>query len=561
MTNDAEERLNQYLAKTAQAAKPTWKDKLGHAMRKTAVTLAAVGTLGAIGAGVLGYDYITKREAFPIRNVLFQTKETVHFAGGEKHVDSRSTDRKSDTVIQKGSEDGTKLGDVVGGYHYDRSDELMQYTLEDQNKNRIAYASEKREPFQGGLRVGGSVDFREMQAEIMGHRGKYIAYTVIPERGSENIQLNVLVDDAGKMRLVNELVTGRHTGLGWMYGDKYRSFTALNEFNDTVQNETRKMVLLESIRAYNSGVTLPKAERERLVQRILEIESSMEKSPVFVSYEDGYFGILPQESSTFLFGNPSFVERMKNAQKAMQVGPVKPLAPKGWETPAEFHAVNPDGKIVKLRVENQWDLFPGNYWGLNHLSIGKHPNTWRPFAHYNNGGHTIEDARGTVAKIVIQDFLFHYGDDVLYKYFLDKNGDGKIDERTELIGQVLYRTSNDEKDDLEGVIGKGLEKRDVSRRYIYSFMAGSDWATRESDFYLCNTIESFMANEINRGFGKHSYLGWINEQRSNILLSEARTVPNLGRALSPESSIVSKHDIIALLRAAGRTYQEQHIVK
>ncbi|MBI5390002.1 hypothetical protein HZB02_00760 [Candidatus Woesearchaeota archaeon] len=215
--------------------------------------------------------------------------------------------------------------------------------------------------------------------------------------------------------------------------------------------------------------------------------------------------------------------------------------------------------MLKLRAENHWDLFPGYWWPLQNVEIGTSPNIWRPFDHYNNGGYSIEDAKGKIAEVKIQDFFLHYGDDVLFTYLLDKNGDGTLDTSTEVIGRVLRRVSHDEHADLEPIIGEGQAKKDITRRYTYTFMAGSDWERRAVEFYLCDAMESFMVNEINRGFGKHSDLGWVNFHRSNILLLENPTVPNLGRALTTESSSVAKYDIVALLRAAGRDYMEPYL--
>ena len=48
-------------------------------------------------------------------------------------------------------------------------------------------------------------------------------------------------------------------------------------------------------------------------------------------------------------------------------------------------------------------------------------------------------------------FLLFYGQDVLYSYFLDLNGDGHINHEKELIGQVLQRTTFDKKTALEAV--------------------------------------------------------------------------------------------------------------
>jgi hypothetical protein len=520
--------------------------------------------IGATGTYLLAKDFITKRQAFPVRNVLYQAQETIFVAGGEETRDVGRLDTKSETIIQKGNPKGTKLGDLVGLFKVRAIDEQTFYELEDQNKTRIAFASEKHELIQAGLRVSGATDFAEIYAEILGKPGKFIRYSFTPERGLRNIEFNVLEDVGGNRTLVNELVTHRMKGLGWFLGINYRSGTELNEFPASPKNKRLTGLLFENIRRYDRTLGLTKSEREGLVKQILTIEQQLEKIPVFVSHEDGFLKILPQESSTYLFGNPGFFQRLKLdfdffKKSEFIAGNSKYPTWKSISDYSNFNVNNPNGDIVKIRIENSWDLMPGNYFFLNQIAIGTHPNILRPFAHYNNGGYTIKDDAGDMAKIVIQDFWFHYGDDVLYKYYLDKNGDGKIDLETELIGSVLYRTSQDEKADLHGVFGEGSKKRDVTKRHIYTFMAGHDWDRRREEFYLCNTIESFIMNEINRGFGKHSDIGSINNQRSNILLRENSTVPNLARALTPESSLVAKNDIVALFRAAGRSYIDKYI--
>ena len=189
---------------------------------------------------------------------------------------------------------------------------------------------------------------------------------------------------------------------------------------------------------------------------------------------------------------------------------------------------------------------------LNKITLGDHPNIIKPFARVNNGGYILRDSKGDIAKIVIEDFILHYGDDLVYRYYLDKDGNGRLTDN-ELISRVLCRVSHDQKELAEG------DNKDRTQRFMYTFMAGTDWEKRREEFYLCNTIESFIVNELNRGFGKHSVIGWINNQRSNILLLEDRTLRNMGRALTPESAMVAKYDIVALLKAAKRDYINQFV--
>ncbi|MBI1970025.1 hypothetical protein HYS48_04995, partial [Candidatus Woesearchaeota archaeon] len=407
---------------------------------------------------------------------------------------------------------------------------------------------------------------REQYAEIIGQPGKYITYSFFPERGVRNIQLNVLVDEQGNRHKMNEMVVFRSIPLGWMFGERFKDQTELNAFADTPKNKQLLEELLKTIDTYDTMKPEPgtRKTREKMIEKMLSILERVERTPVYVSHEDGVIDWLPQESTTYLFANPSRGKRIKATVRNNETTAVQqplPVYP-SHEYLSRMHPLaiqNPNGDIVRIRIENSWDLWPGNYWGLNRFRLGKHPNTMKPFEHYNNGAYTIHDDHGVIAQVVFRDLLWSYGEDVVYLYFLDKNGDGKIDREKELIGQVLYRISQDEITDLEPVIGRGMEKKDVTQRYVYTFMAGHDGERRHEEFYLCNAIESFITNELNRGFGQHSVLGYVNNQRSNILFLENRSMANLGRALSPESSLVAKYDIVALLRAAGRTYIERYV--
>jgi hypothetical protein len=565
MGNDVMDRLNAHLKK--ERKQQDLSTKAGRLKRnlksfgkKAAIGAAILGTLGGIGTYYLGKDYVTKRQNYPIRRVLYHTQETMNFAGGEEEFTSRYADRHEETTIQRGSMDGTKLGDPLGYMRYTTNDELMNYRLEDQDKNQIAFASEKREHLQAGPRISGGIDFQELQADLLvGKKGKFITYTFMPERGLENKQLNLLMDDHGELHLMNELVTRRTWGIGWLKGDVFRSGARISEFADTPENKKISAQLIAAIKDYNSHITPSQRQREKLVYEMMSLSEKLERVPVSVSHEDGIIDWLPQESTTYLFSDPSLAERARLLLPQNYKGTNTPRMPENesWSE-LKSHGIK-DGETIKLRVENDWDLWPGNYYGLNKIAFGKAPNLLRPFAHYNNGGYSIMDRRGEVARVEIKDFILYYGDDTLFKYYLDKNGDGRIDEKKELIGQVLFHISQDERKDLEGVIGKGHAKKDVTKRYNYSFMAGSDWETRNEDFYLCNTIESFMMNEINRGYGKHSFLGYVNNQRSAIMMLETRSLPNLARALTNESTLVIKGDHIALMRAAGRDYVDKRV--
>ncbi len=521
-------------------------------MRKAALWTGGVGLLAAAGIGALKYEQLTTRQDYPIRNILYQAKEELKFMGAAQSAKPEEVSMNSESVIQLG--DGfTKIGEIIGRVKYHYTDEFMQYQLEDAAQTRIASASEKHERIQAGLNVRGTINFLERQAELIGQPGRFATYSFIPERGFTDIELNLLIDGAGNPSLVNEIVTHRGA-LGWLDGYEYRKGSELNAFPKTMKNVTLEQELFSIVERFNTH-TFSDNEREKLIGRMQEIRDSLDRQHVMVSDEDGILDWLPQESTTYLFGDSSSKVRDGLSKGKPGVYP----ADGSWGVLPELRIENPTGEAIKLRVENELDLWPGRVLGMKGIRFGSGRDSLIPFAKYNNGGYKIVDATGTVAKVRFRDFFWRYGKDLLYEYYLDKDGNGKIDEERESIGSVLFHIDNDEDLDLGAALGPKDGKKDMTYNIVYSFMRGSDEKTAHQDFYLCNAFESFLLNEANRGYGKHSYLGYVNTQRSNILLLEMRTVPNLGRALTVESAIVAEHDMYNLLRAAGRDYVDRYM--
>jgi hypothetical protein len=525
--------------------------------------IAGIAALLLTAIAFFAHDFLTKRLSYPVRQAIFHCEEVVTKRGGGHKQESKLIERRSFTSINRGSDQATKLGDLLAHVTRDYTDEGARFNIKDQHSARIAFSKEKAEVTQGGLRLWGATTLFEQYAVIDGKAGKFISYAFIPERGQREVQLNVVERNDGTLELVNELVEYRSFPWHFFTQDaSVRSHTVLNDFANTPANQDKKKKLLDVIDAFNKE-KLNKQERDKAISQMLGLISSLEKIPLYVSHEDGLLDLAPQESTTYLFADPTHLEGIAElgytfSNKAKTVSP-EAQYPKPLSEPSESYEVsNPDSHILKLRVENHWDLFPGNWPILNKtVRLGSGRNTWAPFYHYNNGGYTINDGNGTLAQIIIKDFWIHYGDDTVYEYFLDKDGNGVIDKEKELIGRVLCRTAWDEKS--ETAKEKDPESGDKTRRFIYTFMAGADIDRAAEEFYLCNCIESFLANEIMRGYGKHSFLGFINMHRSAILLIENPTVENLGRALTPLSTIVAKQDIVALLRAAGRNYIDNYI--
>lgn len=542
----------------------------GAAARHPVFCASLLGLLALAGAVAFwfSYDFLTKRQSFPIRSVIFHAQEDIYYSGGDALENSNLIDRESSTTLVEGGSDVTKLGRLLGKVKRDVSDELAMYQIENENKRRLVHAWEKREVIQGGPRLRGSLTYVEQFGELIGQPGGFLSYSVLPERGYTERQLFVIESADGVKTCSGELIE-RRGWLGLLGNDAYRARTELLEFPAVEANRRHCERLLGVVQALHeikaSGDMAP---RERLVSELLEVETGFERLPVYLSVEDGVFDWLPQESSVYLFASPSLGERIAlgvpvlggAAQPSAGRRPVYPQVPDGRLGPPAALELLPSGaETARLRVENDWDLWPGGYAGLSGVALGSSPDVLRPFAHRNNGGYRLVDGLGEVARVEIVDFLLHYGLDVVYRYYLDKDADGRIDPEAELIGRVLYRTSRDESMDLEPLIGVGQEKKDVTQRALYTFMAGQDWERRFEDLYLCNAIDTLMVDALNRGNGRHSLLANIKSQRSSFLLLKERNIANLGRALNLESGIVAKHDIVALLRAAGRDYVDAHV--
>jgi hypothetical protein len=293
------------------------------------------------------------------------------------------------------------------------------------------------------------------------------------------------------------------------------------------------------------GSTNPKV-RVKLLKDAMGLEKDLNSIPIYISYEDGIIDWWPQGSTIYLgktADDVSLLNMWKNK----------------W-----FNPTKKDNLVI--RVDNDWNLWPGYFPFLSQVSFGDGKNSVYPFNKYNNGGYTIKDNQGEIAKVVIEDFIFKYGQDALYKYYLDLNGDGKLSD-DELIGKVLCTSAKDEIVDLEREVGKGISKTDITLALSYSFMSPSeDFSKGMEYFHLCGDIESLMPDQIHRGFGLHSNLGNIKEQRADIMLyrdlmsqeiSREQNIRNMSRVLTQESALVAKEDIVRVLLAAKRPYANE----
>lgn len=571
---DSIDKLNQRSSKNLKKSNvsklKTKSSDLAHKFRTGVIGLGIAGAIGAAGVGFLAQDYFLKRQDFPVRNVLYQGLETVSFNPVGKIQDAGLIDRTSEIDIHRGGEGAAKLGELMGTVERQSADDNTTVRIEDPDNRRLAEATEKRERLQSDiLQMRGVITYNQLKAELINTNQALYGYTFTPQRGNQDITITRRQDGDHK-QFVNELVELRTPGLGTLYGEKFRAGTKLLEYSDTQNNKELLLELSNLIEKFDQDQS-NKDGREEYLSRMLDIQEKLDKDPILVSLEDGFIDWMPQESSSYLFSDPKTSNRLKLeledylfnqvdlgvTNKANPTANAKAVQPKSLEHAVTevkpFKTSNSKEDLLRVRVENHWDLAPGHWWPLSLIPLGTDQGFVNPFRHYNNGGYSIHDEKGEIARIELQDFWYHYGDDVLYSYFLDKNGDGKINEDTEMIGKVLYRISRDAKHEVDQT------QKDETKRWVYTFMAGSNNETAQEDFYLCNAMETFMVNELNRGDDKHSALTWINLVRSNILFLESPTLENLSRTVLPESPMVAKYDIVAMFRAAGRDYVNNYV--
>ena len=367
---------------------------------------------------------------------------------------------------------------------------------------------------------------------------QYITDKFIPYRALEDREITSLIRN-GQRHLVTRLTDRRQWGMGYLFGREYRGGTFVEHYRPETTSVGRSAEV-EAIRLMRRLTTedLNQDERREIFWQIYEEQEKIPVLPVLTTFEDGIFDWLPQESTCFLGVHPG---RMERILRAYCLG----------------------GDDIRYRVQNNWDLFPGNWIPpINRFHIGSDRDIWFPFNKYNNGGYDITDEFGTVARIDFQDFWWHYGSDVVYNYFADLNGDGQIAhgvrDNPELIGRVLVKPDQDVPIDLEEVIGTGHGPQDVTQSMNFVYMGTTGHLETDMRYFdLCNYVETMMPDQIHRGYSRHSYLGWVNEVRADIQLFNHPNWDNMSRSLTEESVLPAPHDIVRLLIATGRPYAEQ----
>ncbi len=537
MSDDIQKRLDDLKNRLRDGTGPEPQRGIRGVLRRYRKPVLVIScTIGVITLIILYYlarDFFLKRQNYPERNVLFRSSNVVSVSGSVEEKTESSVDTESITKVYEGGTE-SKVGTYLFQSSREQREDIEYFNMDNSQKIRIASATKKPEKVQAGLRISGSMNFREQFAEIILDKDsrapkKYSVYKFIPERGCRETEITIMEDEDGGQELENCLTELRTWPHGWFAGKVFRSGTVLERYTDGAADSGPAGEFMKIIRTLNSAKTKDRDRREEMILKAMDVEQSISRKTVYISYEDGFFDILPQESTIYLGYEPSLRQRLG-------------------------HALVGTREAIRLRVENFWDLFPGNYWILNRIRFGKGENTVYPFSKYNNGGYILRDKYGEIAKIEIKDFLLFYGQDILYIYYLDLNGDGKAEER---IGEVLCRVTHDEKINLETLVGEGKPKQDITFTVNYSFMSPTEDLKKGMEYFrLCGYLESCMPDQINRGFGKHSMLGYINQERSDIMLYTDLTVENMSRVLTQESTLVARYDIIRVLIAAGRDYAE-----
>jgi len=523
------------------------KDRIKHPPKEKKINLKKTAKAAIITAAVLSVptfflinDFITKRQNYPERDVLFRSSNVTYLAGIRDKGSTKNVDEESINKFYSGGGEESKVGTYLMETSRETRGDVEYYNMGNSQTIRIASATQKPEKFQAGLRIGGSLNFREQFAEIvLGSNSKapqkYMVYKFAPERGLKEKDVDVIEHEDGSRQMINKLTESRTFPLGWMFGkDIYRAGTLLENYLKTPENEKLFSEFLDKIKILDSLKAVDKSKREKLAHEVIELEDKLQKQTTYSTFEGGFLKILPQGSTVYLGEKPDFSERVKNF----------------WGFGRDKHS--------RLKIKNHWNLWPGFYPFINGINFGSGDNKLYPFDKYNNGGYTIEDKFGKIAEIDIRDFVLFYGQDAVYSYYLDLNGDGKIDRDNEKIGEVLCRTTHDERMELKKLSRGKNPLHDLTLTINYSFMApDNDGEKGMKYFKLCAYMESMIPDQIHRGFGKHSLLGFINDQRSDLMLFNDLNIQNMSRALTQESTLVAEYDIIRVLNEAKRPYAQE----
>ncbi|MBI5804105.1 hypothetical protein HY450_02585 [Candidatus Pacearchaeota archaeon] len=501
----------------------------------------AVAVAGAVITGIGARDYLMKRQDYPERNVLFRSSNITNIAGNVGEGTDARADRESTTKFYEGGGGESKVGTYLCETIREIRGDAETFNMDNSQKIRIASAIQKPEIFQAGLSIGGSLNYREQFAEIVVGTGekskapqKYMVYKISPERGSKDKDIDVRENVDGTKEIINRLIELRGFPLGFLFGKHYRTGTVLEDYGKDPKNKKLEKEVLEKIKVLDSQAARDASTRERILEELTVLEEQMENITTYSTFEDGFLKVLPQDSVSYLGSYPSITERIKH-----------------W---AGFGRK----ERHRLAIENNLDLWPGYFPLLSELSIGSGKDRVYPFDKYNNGGYTIKDKYGKIGSIEIEDFMLRYGQDVLYSYFLDLNGDGELDKEKELIGQVLCRMTHDERRTLEESISGKKQDRNFTYTINFSFMAPDNDLKKGMEYFRhCAQMETMMPDQIHRGNGQHSLLLLINDQRSDLILYDDLSIQNMSRALTQESTLAAKYDIIKILNATQRPYAHE----
>ncbi|HPG60283.1 MAG TPA: hypothetical protein PKW98_20895, partial [Candidatus Wallbacteria bacterium] len=245
-------------------------------------------------------------------------------------------------------------------------------------------------------------------------------------------------------------------------------------------------------------------DKYRYSTKLYEQNSGKSKL-IYHSAETGLFGVMPQGSDLYLFNEiPGVFQSMSDY----------------------FNGVKSSEEIYAFKISQYWDAFP-----------------WRIL----NGGYVLSDAKGDIAKVAFEDFWFNYADDCVYRYYLDLDGNGVIDDTTEIIGKVLFSRTESKDVKTDG-------SKDEDYTVNYSYMSGYEVKNALTDFILCGDIEAMMPDQIFDGFGQHSYLGYVEEKRDDIMLYLDKNTENLDRAIKEDDTLGFKTSLLRLLLYAKRPY-------
>ncbi len=504
-TEDTKQQLGRPRLMDRIEPQPSRTERWGRSTRRAGRIVGLCLLALLIGVGfLLVRAFLESRWTLPETSITARIEEDLFYnvTYNESSSDIENINYGTDEIIHQGNP-ATGVEGVQGVVERNQTENRVNYQLKDKRDILVATSTEVQVANRPLFDKTAIVAHLE-QSFLVGpaDSGRQRAYTSYEVRGKRlHAQTTTtLVAEGASNRLANTLFEYSEVW-GW-FGDRARAGSKLVEYSRRLP-EAKLARFVSEHRAWHDQ------QKTRLANPFRETLKALapHERPIFTT-DEGWPGPWWQLD----------------------------LLPQGINL--DLHA-DRDGK-TNHRVRISWDktgLFP-----------------WR----WLNGGYIARDSVGELFRIRIRDHWLHFKNQLEYLYFLDLDGNGKIDRELELIGQVNYLPADSplkESFKRKGDVVLTRERtEEFTRNKTYVFRVGADPERSMEDFWLCDAIEKMIPDAINKGFARDSHLAYIERARDDFILTHELTPAALHSAVNQEDALAWKAAVVKLLETTQRPY-------